>query len=108
MNTEKITTETEVSTTELACVLGITGRRVQQMAQDGTITTVERGRFNLSESVQQYIKFITKEPVSEDELKMEKAKRQAEVTLRPPRPRSPKLRQTNSGAKCTAPRMWPQ
>lgn len=82
MNAKKITAETEVNTTELACVLGITARRVQQMIQDGTLTTVERGRFNLGEAVQQYIKFITKEPVSEDELKMEKAKRQAEVTLK--------------------------
>ena len=32
-----ITEETEVSTTELACVLGITGRRIRQMAEDGQL-----------------------------------------------------------------------
>lgn len=35
MDGSKITNETEVSTTELACVLGITGRRIRQLAEDG-------------------------------------------------------------------------
>ena len=38
---EKITDSTEVSTTELASILGVTARRVQQMAQDGTIVAVK-------------------------------------------------------------------
>ena len=41
-NAEKITDETEVSTTELAVVLGVSARRVQQMAQDGTVPTCRK------------------------------------------------------------------
>lgn len=61
---ETVTDRTEVSTTELARVLGITARRVQQMAQDGTLNLVRRGRFNLCESIQQYIKFLASEKES--------------------------------------------
>lgn len=56
---EKITDNTVVSTTELASILGVTARRVQQMAQDGTIVAVKRGKFNLAESVQRYISFLS-------------------------------------------------
>lgn len=52
-----ITEETEVSTTELACVLGITGRRIRQMAEDGQLQKVSKGRFLLADSVQRYVKF---------------------------------------------------
>ena len=41
----KITPETEVSTTELACVLGITGRCIRQLAEDGQLEKVSKGRF---------------------------------------------------------------
>ena len=44
-----ITGETEVSTTELACVLGITGRRIRQMAEDGQLQKVSKGRFLLAD-----------------------------------------------------------
>ena len=37
-----VTDETTVNTRELAMVLGITARRVQQMIQDGTLETVKR------------------------------------------------------------------
>ena len=63
---EKLSDETEVSTTELATVLGVTARRVQQMAQDGTLPTVRKGRFLLAESVQRYIKFLSAEPLDEE------------------------------------------
>ena len=36
----------KVATTELAAVLGISARRVQQLAQDGILDTVERGNLN--------------------------------------------------------------
>ena len=48
----KIDAEAEVSTTELAAILGVTARRVQQMAQDGTIVPVRRGYFQLGDAVQ--------------------------------------------------------
>ena len=57
-----ITGETEVSTTELACVLGITGRRIRQMAEDGQLQKVSKGRFLLADSVQRYVKFLSDGP----------------------------------------------
>ncbi|MBR3767542.1 MAG: hypothetical protein IKL10_04790 [Clostridia bacterium] len=71
--------DTEVGSTELASILGVTARRVQQMAQDGTITAVRRGRFNLSDSVQRYITFISKSDISADEKETEKKKLAAEA-----------------------------
>lgn len=55
----KITGDTTVSATELALVLGLTARRVQQLAQDGVFLTEERGRYNLSRSVEKYIGTLT-------------------------------------------------
>ena len=72
----------EVNTTELSQVLGITARRVQQMTQDGTITTVKRGTFNLCDAVQRYIKFLSKEAVNPEDVKLDRAKRAAEATLK--------------------------
>ncbi len=80
--TEKIGDETEVSSTELAVVLGVTARRVQQMAQDGTLQTVRKGRFLLADSVQRYIKFLSFEPVDEEDKKLEKARRVADATIK--------------------------
>lgn len=77
---EKITDNTEVSTTELAMILGITARRVQQMAQDGTIIAVKRGRFNLAESVQRYIAFISSK--DKDISQQDKARQDAEVSIK--------------------------
>mgnify|MGYP004516562881 FL=1 len=79
---EKISDESEVSTTELATVLGVTARRVQQMAQDGTLPTVRKGHFLLAESVQRYIKFLSAEPLDEEDRKLEKARRVADATIK--------------------------
>lgn len=79
---EKITDETEVSTTELAVILGVTARRVQQMAQDGTVPTCRKGCFRLADSVQRYIKFLSDGPMDEDDKKMEKTRRIAETTMK--------------------------
>lgn len=81
-NKEKITDTTEVSTTELATILGLSARRIQQMAQDGTLPTIRRGSFELCKSVQRYISFQGKDSLSEEEEKLEKARRQSEVTLK--------------------------
>lgn len=78
----KITSETEVSTTELACVLGISGRRIRQMAEDGQLEKLGAGRFNLSESVQAYQRMLTRVLPNEEDVKIEKAKRRAETTLK--------------------------
>ena len=82
MENGKITPETEVSTTELACVLGITGRRIRQLAEDGVLDREGQGKFNLPLSVKRYIDYLTREAVDEEEAKLEKAKRQSETTLK--------------------------
>jgi len=79
---EKITDESEVNVTELAAVLGITARRVQQLGQDGTFITVRRGRYLLCDSVQRYINFLSKPSVDEEDKKTEKAKRMAEAQIK--------------------------
>ena len=65
---DAITEETEVSTTELACVLGITGRRIRQMAEDGQLQKVSKGRFLLADSVQRYVKFLSDGPMDEEDI----------------------------------------
>ena len=78
--TNKITTDTEVSSSELACVLGITARYVRQLTEDGQLEKIKQGRYALCASVQKYID--SREAVTEDDAKLEKAKRAAEVTLK--------------------------
>lgn len=78
----KITDETKCSTTELAMVLGVTARRVQQMAQDGTLQTISRGSFLLADNVQRYIIFISGHQLSAEEKKMEKARKSAEIKMK--------------------------
>lgn len=51
----EIDAKTEVNATALASILGLTARRVQQLAQDGIITTVSKGKYNLSDAVQSYV-----------------------------------------------------
>lgn len=80
--TKNIIGETEVNGTELASVLGLSKRRIEQMAQDGTITAVSRGRFILGESVQKYIKFLSDGSMDEEDKKLEKARRQSEATMK--------------------------
>lgn len=79
---EKVTDETEVTATELAIVLGVTARRIQQLTQDGTILTVKRGRFLLCDSVKRYISFATRRQVSEDIEKANVVKVKAEATMK--------------------------
>lgn len=77
-----ITDDTTVSTTELAMILGLSVRRVQQMAQDGTIPTASRGKFRLADSVKRYINFITGNQMSEDEQKIERSRKMAEAHIK--------------------------
>ena len=57
---DKVTQETEVSSSELACVLGITARRIRQLAEDGVLNRISEGRFNLADSVQSYMATLDK------------------------------------------------
>ena len=77
-----ITEETIVSTTEMAMVLGVTARRVQQMIQDGTMQTIRKGELLLIDNVQRYISFITGNQMTEEERKIEKDRRNAETKLK--------------------------
>lgn len=79
---EKIHDKTTVGATELATVLGLTARRIQQMAQDGTFVTVSRGQYLLCDNVQRYINFLSKPSVDEEDAKMEKAKRISEAQIK--------------------------
>ena len=91
MAEETITADTEVSTTELACVLGITGRRIRQLAEDGDLDKAGQGRFNLCESVQRYIRLQSKSSLSEEDIKLEKTKKTADVTLKASKARIAKM-----------------
>jgi len=73
----KITADTEITSTELARILGITVRRIQQLAQDGTILTAQRGRFPLGDSVQRYINFLSKNNDPRDKEKID-----AEISIK--------------------------
>ena len=60
--------KTEVNATTLAAVLGVTARRVQQLAQDGIIAVASRGKYRLGEAVQAYIDFrVNDKPLSKAE-----------------------------------------
>lgn len=53
----EITAKTEVSTKELAIILGLTARRIQQLTQDGVLSTQSPSRYNLPEAIQAYVEF---------------------------------------------------
>ena len=71
-----------VAATLVACVLGITGRRIRQMAEDGQLQKVTKGRFLLADSVQRYVKFLSDGPMDEEDKKLEKTRRVAETTMK--------------------------
>lgn len=75
----EISAETTVNTTTLAAILGLTGRRVQQLAQDGVFVVKGKGQYELSESVQKYVTFRTREKV---ESAAEQEKASAEVSIK--------------------------
>ena len=82
MDTSRITPETEVSQKELACVLGITGRYIRQLVEDGQLNKVRDGRFLLCDAVQRYISLKSKADSSKEAAKIELAKNTAEVQLK--------------------------
>ena len=82
MPTKERLADRNVTTTELALILGITGRRVQQLTQDGVLTTVSRGKFVLSAAVQAYIGSISRGGLTEEAKKIERVKAKAEATLK--------------------------
>jgi len=85
----KITVDTEVSTSELACILGITARYVRQLTEDGQLEKIKQGRYVLCASVQKYID--SRGIMAADDVKLEKAKRTAEATLKTSKARIAKM-----------------
>ncbi|WP_036746549.1 hypothetical protein [Paenibacillus sp. UNC451MF] len=54
----KTQSEMIFTTNQLAELLNVTPRRVQQLAEDGTLVKSERGKYKAFESIQNYIKSI--------------------------------------------------
>ena len=79
---EKLGVDTEVSVAELAVLLGLSADRIYQLIRGGTLQTVKRGRLLLADSLQRYIAAITKEPISDEDMKLERVKQTAEATLK--------------------------
>lgn len=79
---DKIGADMLVGTGELASVLGLTARRVQQLSEDGTLEKEGRGKFKLGVAVQKYISFISKGEITSSDKKIEKIKNIAEATLK--------------------------
>lgn len=46
MENGKITADMEVSTSELACILGVSGRYIRQLAEDGQLKKTSKGGSN--------------------------------------------------------------
>ena len=78
----KITVDTTVSLSEMALVLGLTSRRIRQLVDEGIIITEAENKYPLSATVQAYIKFLSNKLPSEEDTKMERAKRSAEIKLK--------------------------
>lgn len=79
---KKITDETEVSVAELSVVLGKTPDRIYQLVRDGTLQTTRRGHLLLADSVHRYIRFLSKDAVAEEDVKLDRMRRQSEVTMK--------------------------
>ena len=57
----KIDAKTEVTATELAAVLGLSARRIQQLAQDGILKAKSRGKYPMASAIQSYMDYRTRE-----------------------------------------------
>ena len=105
MPTKERVADMTVTTTQLAAVLGITNRRVQQLTQDGVLTTVSRGKFVLGDAVQAYNASTARggqRPKS-----WTTSSRKQKLRSKPAKRKSLKLRQKSCPGRCTAVRMWP-
>lgn len=88
---EKISTSTLVSVAELAAVLGLSSKRIYQLSEDGIISSAQRGRYPLADSVQRHIAYLGRDAITEDEAKLDKVKRTAEAQLKASKAKIAKL-----------------
>ena len=89
-NDTKITRETVIGTSEAASISGLTIRRIQQLIQDGTIPTIEKGKITLGDLYESLIRQSKKE-LSDEDRRIEQAKRKAEATLKASKAQMAKL-----------------
>ena len=89
-NDTKITKDTVIVTSEAASITGLTIRRIQQLIQDGTIPTIEKGKITLGDLYESMIRQSKKE-LSDEDRKIEQAKRKAEATLKASKAQMAKL-----------------
>lgn len=88
---EGVNKESTATTSELAGIMGLTPRRLQQLVSEGVLEQVEEGRFLLGESVQRYITHIKGNGRSEEEKKLDLEKKRAEVELKKARAKVAKV-----------------
>lgn len=77
-----ITIETTVTAPELAVVLGVSGRRISQLVEDGIIQKAGRGKYNLADCVRQYVEFKSVPLPDEEELAVIRRKADADTRLK--------------------------
>lgn len=77
----KITEETSTNTTSLALLFGLSARRIQQLTQDGVLQPFKRGEYLLVDTIKKYNAYCDskKENLDDEDEKIEKAKRKAEL-----------------------------
>ena len=78
----EIDENTTISTTNMASLLGLTVRRVQQLIQDGTFKTAEKGKLFLFDCAHAYIDTLQNKERTAEEKKLDKAKIAAEVKFK--------------------------
>ena len=78
----KITEETLVNTTSMAILTGLTARRVQQLIQDGTFTTVSRGLMRAGDTLEKYHNLLKNSKEDEEDRKIERARRASEAKMK--------------------------
>jgi phage terminase Nu1 subunit (DNA packaging protein) len=59
--------EMNLATNQLAELLGLSARRIQQLAEEGVIIKAGRGRYKAAESIQNYIRFLQEKERSANE-----------------------------------------
>lgn len=88
---EGVNKDSTATTSELAGIMGLSPRRLQQLVADGVLEQIEPGRFIVGESVQRYITFIKGNGRSEEEKKLDLEKKRAEVKTKKARARREEL-----------------
>lgn len=64
-----VSADAETNTAGLASILGLTGRRVQQLRENGILIPVRKGVFYVGDSVQRYMAYATNARNLDDEAK---------------------------------------